>query len=387
VGGINTLGTHTSSGLIRGGLGFGTRGRTAQEALLMEGMEAAGKEPGMAANADINAFNRLMVLTAKHHGNQVLAEQDLRDWYASDRNEYHHSFKGQELDDKIADARARMANVGGYTAGRAAAAFVAMGRDGTAIRDVEDMGEVAAMVSDGSEAVAYRLISQVGSDSKRAGRSELAPSQENRAKLAHAAVEKHAQRTVPNYDLVIDQATMSGAGGATGIDVLSNAPSRVVRGNVEHGVNIIRRYMNEDAEVKAGRMTDSQRSVSHTDAAQAAAVIQDLKNSAEAGYGKVDNKITFHTAMAQEDRETLLARFLTEAAPARPVPAAGPPSESGGAVFPTGAQGESNVTLVNRLVGDKYTRLTPEQLQMMSQAERADYERRMQEMQDKGQGQ
>lgn len=367
VGAVNSVGLHANAGLIRGGLGFGKRGRTRAEAQLMEGATAAGKEEPMQANATINAFNRLMVLTAKHHGDQAKAEAELRDWYASDKNEYNREFKGQELEDKLADAKARMSNAGGYTAGRAVAAYLNMGRDGTAIRDVEDMGSIGAWVSEGSESTAYNLISQVGSDSKRGGRSELSPSQDHRAALVGAAMGKYQGRVVANYDTIIDRATMSGAGSETGLSVLSGAPSRVVRGNVEHASRILERY--EDP---------SDSTVSFEDAAQAAAVLVDLQTNAEMGYGKTDNKIAFQTAMASEGRVSLLDRFLKQTSPTgKTVPAEGPRTSSG--VYPSAPEEQSVQAHVNRLVGDKYKNMTPDQMALMSDAERRAVEERQQQ--------
>lgn len=300
---VNAAGRRSSAGLMRGALGFGARGESALEGSLMEGAEAAGKEHGMQENATINAFNRLMVLTAKHKGNEAMAVKELRDWYSSDRNEYNRAFQGHDLEDKINDARGRMRNVGGYTPARAVASYLAMGRDGTAIRDVRDSGEIAAWVSEGSATTAYNLLSQVASDSKRGGRAELAPSQENKAALVGATVKAHNGINVPDYDAIVDRATMSGAGGEGAYNILLNAPSRVIRGNVEHAMDIIRRYKTDPT------------SVDFKDAAQAASVVQDLKNNVEAGYGKPDNKITFHDAMASGDREKLLSEFLNDKFP------------------------------------------------------------------------
>jgi len=292
----NNVGRRYHAGLIRGGLGFGARGETALEESLMEGAEAAQKEPAMHENATINGFNRLMVLMAKHKGNETAAMAELRGWYGGDRNEYNRAFQGHELEEKLTDAQARLRNVGGYNPARAVASYLAMGRDGTAIRDVRDSGEIAAWVSEGSAATAYNLLSQVASDSKRNARSELSPSQDHKAALVGATVAAHKGQTVADYDLIIDRATMSGAGGEGAYSVMMNAPSRVVRGNVEHATDIIRRYNNDPT------------SVDFKDAAQAAAVIRDLQSNSR--YAKTDNKVALMEAMSVGDREKQLKDFL-----------------------------------------------------------------------------
>ena len=292
----NSAGRRFNAGLIRGGLGLGARGETALEESLMEGAEHAAQEAPMKENATINGFNRLMVLMAKHGGDENAAMAELRTWYGSDRNEYNRAFEGHDLEEKLTDAQARLRNVGGYNAGRAVAAYLAMGRDGTAIRDVRDSGEIAAWVSEGSTATAYNLLSQVASDSKRVGRSELSPSQDHKAALVGATVAAHKGETVANFDHVIDGATMSGAGGEGAYTVMMNSPSRVVRGNVEHAMDIIRRY-NADPS-----------SVDFKDAAQAATVISDLQ--ANVNYAKADNKITLNEAMAVGNRQQELETFL-----------------------------------------------------------------------------
>jgi hypothetical protein len=346
---LNKFGRRASAGPIRGGWGFGARGKTASEESLMAGVEAAGKEPGMQQNASINAFNRLNVLTAKHDGNETKAAEDLRTWYLNDRNEYGQlKYTPEQVDEKVSDARGRLRNVGGYTPARAVASYLAMGRDGTAIRDVRDMGDLAASVSEGSATTAYNLISQVGSDSKRLGRSDLSPSQENKAALATATVAAHAGRVVPNHDAVIDRATMSGAGSASGLSVMSDAPARVIRGNVEHALDIIRRHNADPSSVAFG------------DAAQAASVVVDYQNNADMGYGKPDNKITLNTAMAAEGRQQLLDSFL-----------------SGDAPNGTGKVGDH----VKRLVGSRYTQLSPDQLQNMSAQQRQQLEQQQQDQQ------
>lgn len=301
--GVNALSRRASAGIMRGGLGFGARGESALEASLMEGAEAAGKEHGMQENATINAFNRLMVFMARRNGNEAEAMDDLRNWYSSDKNEYNREFQGHELEEKLNDARGRVRNVGGYTPARAVASYLAMGRDGTAIRDVRDSGEIAAWVSEGSATTAYNLLSQVASDSKRGGRSELSPSQEHKAALVGATVRAHKKLPVPDLDKIIDGATMSGAGSETGLSILSGSPSRVIRGNVEHAMDILKRYEKDDT------------SVPFEDAAQAASVVLDLQNNVEMGYGKPDNKITFNNAMAVEGRKELLNKFLQKEDP------------------------------------------------------------------------
>lgn len=296
---LNTLGRRSTAG-IRGGFGFGARGLTAAEADLMQAGEAAGQEQGMKDNASINGFNRLMVFMAKHHGDEAAAMENLRAWYSDDKNEYNRKFEGQELRDKLADARARLANVGGYTPGRAVASYLAMGQDGTAIRDVEDSAEIAALVSEGSGNTAYNLMSMVGSVSKQRGRLELQPSQDRRAEVIGAMVAKTKGESVANFDSILDRATMSGAGGESSYNILMNAPSRVIRGNVEHAMDIIRRYKTDPT------------SVPLDDAAQAAAVLQDLQAGVAAGYGKPDNKIAFQQAMHAEGRGELLNEFLSD---------------------------------------------------------------------------
>jgi hypothetical protein len=135
-------------------------------------------------------------------------------------------------------------------------------------------------------------------------------------------------------------------------------------------MNIIKRYM------------DDPTSVNFEDAAQAASVVLDLKNNAEMGYGKADNKIAFQTAMSQGDRATLLERFLEEPAPARSVPATGPPTEGGGGALPTASQAESTRAHVNRLVGDRYSTMAPDQLARMSDEQRRAVEEQQRRQQE-----
>ncbi len=359
-GAMNVASRHATSG-IRGGYGFGARGQTAAEAHLMAGKEAALKEEAFQKNATSNGFMRLMTLTAKHHGNEAEAVKELRGWYSSDKNEYNRKFEGKDLEDKIADAQARMRNVGGYNSGRAAAAFVAMGADGTAIRNVEDMGNIASWVSEGSTSSAYNLMSEVGSVSKQRGRSSLSPSQDNRGALADAVVKKHKGEIVPNYDKVLDAATMSGAGGDTGLSVLSGSPSREVRGRVDDAMRMLEKY-----EADPG-------SVDFSAAAQAASVVLDLKNNVDIGYGTTDNKKAYQDAMDIGDRRELLNKFLSSpqpGAPAQTVRAEGPveatPPTAGGVVMPkpppTAQITPTTFDYVKTLVGEKYSSMPQDQL-------------------------
>jgi hypothetical protein len=393
IGAANAVGTHTSSGLIRGGLGFGARGRTARDALLMQGAKAASEEQGMQNMADSNAGNRYMAYIGKNHGNEAKAEKDLRGWYAAERDEYGKEMPAEWVEGKVSEAKAKVANVGGYNAGRGVAAVLAMGRDGTAIRDVEDMGSLVGGVSEGSEDVAYKIISQVANDSKQKGRTELAPSQENKMGLAAAAIGMQDGKLMPAYKHVIDKATMSGAGGQSGYVVMNNSPSRVIRGNVEHGMSMISRYQGESNLISEGKMSEESRTIKFEDAAQAASVLQDLKNTAEMGNATPDNKIAFHTAMDTDGRGQVLDEFLKKPVPGGVTPGGkSTPSTTtttrsgettpGGVILPSGAssvattpaQSEPTRSYIDRLVGDRYSKMSPDEMAKMSSEQRRQVE-------------
>jgi len=373
----NRLGTGASAGW-RGAYGFGERGKVLNAATLMEGAEASRKEKAMQKLASSNAFNRYMVLTAKHHGNEQKAMEDLRGWYASDRNEYGRKFEGEDLEGKLSEASAGMRAVGGFTAGRAVASYLNMGADKTAIKNLEDSGEIAAWVSEGNGSTAYELLSNVGSISKQGGRATLTASQDNRAALIGATMKRHwgdstGSKVVGDYDEVVAKATMSGIGGESGYTKLLNSPSREIRSSVEEAFRVLDGY-NPD---------DPNNTVSFETAAQAAATVTDLKNNVDMGYGTPDNKIEFNNAMNTPGRLQKLAEFMERPSevpnnvPARASDIATRQERTVINQVPQKA-GE----YVRKLVGERNTQISQDQLAQMSAAEQARVQEQQQQQND-----
>ena len=335
----NNVGRRFGGGIIRGGFGIGARGQTARERLLAEAAAREEKNnPAMHEIEKINAAGRLFALTSKHRGDTAAATEELRQWYgASDKNEYNRKFEGEDLEEKISEAKGLMANAGGWTPGRAVAAVRGMARDGTAIRDFEDEANLAAMVSEGSESMTYNTLSEMAAISGQKNRGELAPSQDKKAAAASAATRRFLGEIGEGdskFTQIMDDATMSGAGGQTAADAMARGPERVVRANTEHGMNMVKRYMDETQAIEQGRMTEGQRSISFESAAQAAGVVRDYQAAAELGgtYAKNDNKFAVNKAMSTDGRQVLLDRFLTRSTPisAEGVRVAGQPPTAGG---------------------------------------------------------
>jgi hypothetical protein len=338
LGATNNVGRRFGGGIIRGGFGFGARGQTARERLLAEAAAREEKNnPAMHEVEKINAAGRLFALTSKHRGDVAAATKELEEHYRSGKNEYNKKFEGEELEEKVAEAKGLMANAGGWTPGRAVAAVRGMARDGTAIRDFEDEAMLAAWVSEGSESMTYNTLSEMAAISGQKNRGELAPSQDKKAAAASAATRKFLDEngiSDTKFTQVMDEATMSGAGGQTAADAVARSPERVVRANTEHGMDIVKRYLAEGEDVKYGRMTEAERTVSFDTAAQAAAVVRDLQVAAEQGgqYGKTDLKLAINKAMSTDGRQVALDRFMGQSTPisAEGVKVAGQPANAGG---------------------------------------------------------
>jgi|GEM_PF-4657508 len=294
---INRVGVGASAGW-QGAYGFGQKGAAYSANAIQTGAAEAGKEEGIQKVATDNATNRLLVWG--HHYGETRALAMLQDYYQNQGGD-----SGENMDEAAARAKVQRARanvrgvVGGYNGGRAAAAFLNMARDGTAIRDIKDQAELAAIAGHGDESMAYTFSSQASSVARQVGRSDLAIASEPQGKLIHAVNNAMMHGIVePDYDQAIRQARASGAGGETASTDLTNAKSRTIKNKVESSFDTINRFMQG-----ADNITDEE-------ALQAAAVIQAYQNSADLGYGKVDNIQAFNETMTDQrkaDFEDFLA--------------------------------------------------------------------------------
>jgi len=165
----------------------------------------------------------------------------------------------------------------------------------------------------------------------------------------------------------------------TGLSVLSGSPSRGVRSRVDDASGILEKYETDPG------------SVGFETAAQAAAVLLDLKNNVDIGYGTVDNKNTYRQAMEVGDRAGALNRFLTANLPGGktstvraegPVNAGPPTGRSGVRVPlepPTAEAPERVGDLVRKIVGEKYTSMPHDQLVGLQERARQQQEQQQQQ--------
>lgn len=297
---LNTVGMNSTAGL-KGGFGYGAKGEKHRELMRKRAEENRAKEAAMKGHGSSNVGNRFQVLLAENGGDYKKAEAEFRTWYGNDKNEYDKAFEDHDVNEMLTEAKAVVANRGGHSIGNAMAAYVEMANDGTAFRNVEDVARMAAAVSEGNATTTYEMMSKAGSISKQRGRPGLSVAQAHRANLAKAMTAAANGETVEDLDLFIDKATMSGAGGGSSWERMSTAPSREIRENMEHGLDIIKRYQTGDG------------SVSFEDAAQAAAVVQDMLEATDNNVGSVDNRKEVIDAVEVGGRKEMLQKFLESA--------------------------------------------------------------------------
>lgn len=297
----------------RGGYGVVGRGKSGRadaaiRRLKMEGMEHELQDPAMKALGKSNAAMRFMQMAAMHHGDEAKAEKDLRDWYGQSKNEYGRKLDPDEIEGKVAEAKGHMRAVGGYTEGRALAAYMMAHQDGTAIRDYKDSLRLAAMVSGGDDTLTYDLLSQGGGISKQKNRPELMPSQDWRAKsagVAKAMIGQGDAKAIANAEDVVRRAQLSAAAGSPAWVNNSNSPERVIRENMELGFEAVSTF--DPSKPMSQEQID--------DAVLGASIILDHKNSADQGQGTQAVKMAIDKAMGTTvdgtPRDDKLQKFLS----------------------------------------------------------------------------
>lgn len=367
---FNRIGTGVGVGW-KGRYGFGRRGEEAMGQHLMTAAGEVGKSHGMQAIAGYNDANRIL---AEGAGDERRGRQALFDHLMAGGDDGKFG-EGLDHDAKVAEANAKVEKAakaakaaGGFTKAHAAAALYNMARDGTAIRDTDDLARLAAVAGEGDRNATFTLAANAASMSRQAGRSDLAAASEPIGALAFAHSDRMYKKGLLNHDSEVStqqmgklrfEAWKSGRGGENSLNKFTNAKGRTVRNDTRTAVNVLKSHRQA---IEAGRESP----YTAEQVQFAAANLYDDRMAIANQYGKLNNREDAGKELAKD--EGALDWYLgTSTNVTEPVRVEGPHPTAGGAPVygPPSTRATTNEELVKKIVGDRYASLSPEQRAQM----------------------
>jgi len=274
----------------KGRYGVGKRGSEAYSQMIIAAKDEIANTPGMKAISGKNDYNRILAMGMgdENRGRQLLA-QHLREEKGDDGKQ---KFTEEEIKERVNDA-ARGAHVaGGFTQAHGVAAFMNMARDGTAIRDVDDLANLAAIAGQGNNNATFGYAAQAASVSRQVGRSDLAAASEPIGEFAFAKSDsmfgkglqyKSKEEADEAMSELRHKAWLSGAGGESMYVLMSNAKGRTVRNNTREAVEIVKAHQNA---LKNGAPSP----YTPEEAQTAAALLVETQQAVREGHGRFNNR-------------------------------------------------------------------------------------------------
>lgn len=367
-----------------GRFGLGPRGSHARANTDQLAAEEALKEPGMQAIKGKNDFNRVL---AEGMGDENRGRQGLIDHLMSGGDD------GRFLDGKThaaalaeAETRADAAVTAGKVAGRftkahGIAAFKNMARDGTAIRDTDDLARLAAIAGQGNGNNTFTFAAEAASVSRQVGRPDLAAASEPIGELAFAHSDKMFEKGLYNSDPVKADADLaqlqykawkSGAGGESVWTLMSNGKGRAVRNNAQGAADILIRHKKNIEDIQAGK-TDAngepiKRTYSDDQVQDAASILREHEMAIEQSQGKLNNRQESGAVLKGKNKEGEVSAYYEDYM-RQPT---GKKIKTGRKTEVRDAAGnvtelrdeirdETNRDVVAKIVGDRYGSMTEEQ--------------------------
>ena len=176
-----------------GRFGLGPRGWHARRNEDQLAAEEALKSPGMQAIKGKNDYNRVLAegMGDERLGHQRLVEHLMRGgddgkWGEGMTEEQKLAAANSQADRAVVAAKV----AGGFTKAHGIAAFKNMARDGTAIRNTDDLARLAAIAGQGDANNTFSFAAEAASVSRQVGRPDLAAASEPIGELAFAHSDK-----------------------------------------------------------------------------------------------------------------------------------------------------------------------------------------------------
>ncbi|MGH7192377.1 MAG: hypothetical protein ACREJM_02450, partial [Candidatus Saccharimonadales bacterium] len=249
--GVARIGTGAAVGW-KGRYGFGSRGKKAlgQHALTVAG--ELGKDPGMMSILGYNDANRIL---AEGMGDERLGRERLFQHLTKDGGDDGKTFLSPEKAQFKVDEAAKAAKAaGGFTHAHGMAALNNMARDGTAIRDTDDLARLAAMAGGGDRNATFTTAASLASISRQAGRPDLAAASEPIGTLAFAysdmlhhegeteggLLQKGGKGAQDRLSSLSFDAWESGAGGESAYGALNSGKSRAIRFPAQYAMQVVK---------------------------------------------------------------------------------------------------------------------------------------------------
>jgi hypothetical protein len=373
----------------KGRFGLGERGQSARGYVLQAAAAEAQKTQGMQGIKGNNKANRILAMAngdeAKGHAALVKYLEDGGD----DGVKMNHTDAVAAADRAAKDAKA----AGGFTKAHAAAAFLNMAQDGTAIKNTDDLAMLAATVGDGDRNTTFHYAATAASISRQVGRPSLAAASEPIGALAFAYSDDIHKKTPGRAGSLSDGKTSisqleaaaweSGAGGEVMYNKLSTAKSRDIRNDTREAVKILQTHKEA---LESGQVSP----YSPEQVRFAAANLVETQTGIDNNYGKINNRKVAGEEM-EKGQEALDYYLDTEvpsdapqrrpkpeqvdtnpdgtpvlASPIRPKPVKVDTNPDGSPVLasPIYPPRVTNRDVVKKMVGDRFSNMTPEQRKM-----------------------
>jgi hypothetical protein len=356
----------------KGRYGFGARGKEALGQHLITTAGEMARDPHMQGIAGYNDANRIL---AEAGGDERRGREGLYQHLMAGGDDGKFG-EGMSAEGKHAAALAKVDKAakaakaaGGFTEAHGLAALHSMARDGTAIRDTDDLARLAALNGHGDRNATFHTAATVASESRQAGRSDLAAASEPIGELAfahsdriykHGLINPNSEVSDTAMDKLRFAAWQSGNGGEVAYTKFSTAKGRTVRNDTRTAVDVLKKHRQA---IEAGQASP----YSAEQVQFAAASLVDSKNAIKNNYGKLNNRQDAGKELAKD--EGSLDWYLdTPTQVTDTARVEGPnPTVGGAPVYATGGRQTTNRELVSKIVGDRYADLTPEQRQIAEQ--------------------
>ena len=277
----------------QGRYGFGQRGREATAMVEQEARDAALKNPKIQAIKGKNDFNRVL---AEGMGDARQGREGLIRHLMSGGDDGRTFLKRNEAEAR-ADVAVKAAKAaGGFTVGNGIAAYYNMARDGTAIRDEEDLARLAAKAGQGNANNTFTYAAEGASLSKGANRPDLAPATERIGEHAFRQSDilfnngapkmydpaKEGKKVKTDTELATD-ARLSAIGNTQDYEWFTQAKGRALRNSSS--------FLSEVVANKEGKYTAEQQQ-------QAATQMTSRLSAIRSGLGADNKRIEAYEALA-----------------------------------------------------------------------------------------
>ncbi len=303
---------------FKGRFGLGAVGKEARAKVTQGAGAELMKDPGMRSIRGKNDYNRVL---AEGMGDQNRGRQALIDHLTTGGDDGKTFLSEAQAAERADTAVAAAKSAGAFTKAHGVAAFYNMAQDGTAIRDVNDLGRLAARVGEGDGVNTYTYAAEAAGISKGAGRHDLSASTESigdlalqqgdelynggRPKLYNPAAQGKEHLS---QDRLTDDAKMSAFGNSQQYEWLTQGKGRALR----NGNGFLAEVMSD----KTGRFTAEQKQ-------EAAEHMASSLSSIKSGLGADNKRAEAYKALqpALEDYEQYMegetGEVHTEQAPVR----------------------------------------------------------------------